>query len=261
MKKLDLKDVTFIIPLRIDNVDRLENTLVIVDFLLENFETRIKILEASGRDTGLLRKLLPKEVAIYFREDFDVIFHRTKYINQLTDLCKTTFIGLWDADVIVPVTQIQETMDLLRSRQMDFVTPFQYKALDTSYILRDLYIQTRDMGILENHQGKMKKLYAPNPIGGAFIAYRQAYVDAGMENERFYGWGRQDGDRVNRWKILGYKHKHVEGPLFHLTHERGINSTFHGPNQNDLKLAELQRAAAMSGTELKEEIKTWKKPA
>lgn len=257
MEKMELKDVTFIIPLRIDTIKRLENTLVVVDYLLKNFKTEIKILEASGRDTGILKKLLPDEVAHSFWEDFDVIFHRTRYINKLTGLCKTPFISVWDTDIIIPIGQIKETMKLLRNGEADFVTPFQDKFLDTSYILRDLYIQTRDVGMLEKHQGKMKTLYTPNPVGGVFFAHSQSYRDAGMENERFYGWGREDGDRANRWRILNYKHKHVDGPLFHLTHERGVNSGFHSPNQNDAKFSELNRTAAMSESELKKEIKSW----
>lgn len=258
MENSDLTDVTFIIPVRIDTVNRLENTLVIVDFLLENFNTRLSILEASHRDTRLLRKLLPEEVDHRFMEDSDAIFHRTKYINILARICETPFISLWDTDVIVPTEQIEETIKLLRDEEAEFVTPFQDKFLDTSDILRDLYIQTRDLGILEKHQGKMKGLYNPNPVGGVFFANRQSYVDAGMENEKFYGWGREDGDRVNRWKILGYRHQHVKGPLFHLSHERGVNSSFHSSNQNDKKMTELQRSLVMSKKELKREIKSWR---
>lgn len=258
MEKTDLTDVTFIIPLRIDTVNRLENTLVIVDFLLENFNSRVSILEASHRDTGLLCKLLPEVVDYRYMEDSDAIFHRTKYINILARICETPFISLWDTDVIIPTGQINETMKLLRDGNVDFVTPFQDKFLDTSDILRDLYIQTRDLGILEKHQGKMKGLYNPNPVGGVFFADRQSYADAGMENEKFYGWGREDGDRANRWKILGYRHQHVNGPLFHLSHERGVNSSFHSPIQNDIKTAELQKSLVMSKKELKREIKSWR---
>lgn len=257
MNKHDLKDVTFIIPLRIDTISRLENTLIIVDFLLKNFETRIKILEASRRDTGILRRLLPEEVTYCFKEDFDIIFHRTKYINGLTGSCETPFISLWDTDVIVPIEQIVETMELLRNIKADFVTPYKDKFMDTSYILRDLYINSRDIGTLEKHQGKMKVLYNPNPVGGVFFAHRQSYIDSGMENVKFYGWGTEDGERVNRWKILGYEHRHIHGPLFHLSHERGINSKFHSPYQNELKIAELNRTVAMSKRELKKEVENW----
>ncbi|WP_114748970.1 galactosyltransferase-related protein [Pleomorphovibrio marinus] len=253
-EKSDLKDVTFIIPLRIDTVDRLENTLVIVDFILGNFDTQIKILEASHRDTGLLRKLLPEVVEHRFMQDSDAIFHRTKYINNLAGICETPFLSLWDTDVFVPVEQIEETMSLLRKGKTDFVTPFQDKFLDTSEILRDLYIQSGDIRILMKHQGKMKVLYKPNPVGGVFFAHRQSYINTGMENEKFYGWGLEDGDRANRWRILGYRHQHIKGPLFHLSHGRGVNSTFQSLNQSDLKHAELYKTLSMSISELKEQI-------
>lgn len=257
MARINLQDFTFLIPLRIDTVNRLENTLVTIEYILSNFETRISVLEASGRNTGLLNKLLPEEVNYLFIEDFDTIFHRTRYINQLVKSVTTEFIIVWDTDIIIPVEQIIKSVDLLRKKEADFVTPYKDKFLDTSDILKDLFIQSREIDILEMHQGKMKALYNPNPVGGAFLAHRQTYMEAGMENEKFYGWGREDGDRVNRWKILGHKHLHIEGSLYHLTHERGVNSTFHSPNQDNRKKTELHRSFVMSKDELLEEVRKW----
>jgi predicted glycosyltransferase involved in capsule biosynthesis len=258
MEKINLTDFTFLIPLRIDTVNRLENTLVTIEYILSNFDTQISVLEASGRNTGLLNRMLTKEVNYVFIEDMDTIFHRTRYINQLIKSIDTEYIIVWDTDIIIPIEQIVKSVDLLRKREADFVTPFKDKFLDTSEILRELYIQTRDICILKIHQGKMKALYNPNPVGGAFLAHRHTYIAAGMENEKFYGWGREDGDRVNRWKILGHRHDHIEGALYHLTHERGVNSTFHSPNQDSRKMTELNRSLAMSKEELEIQIKNWR---
>ncbi|PZX59384.1 galactosyltransferase-like protein [Algoriphagus ratkowskyi] len=257
MEKINLRDFTFLIPLRIDSVNRLENTLVTIDYILTNFDTKIHVLESSARNTRLLSRLLPKEVNYEFIEDLDNIFHRTLYINQLVKLVETEYIIVWDTDIIIPINQINKSVDLLRKGEVDFVTPFKDKFLDTSIVLRDLYIKTQNIGILEMHQGKMKPLYNPNPVGGAFLAHRQTYIKAGMENEKFYGWGREDGDRVNRWKILGHRHQHIEGVLYHLTHERGENSDYHSPNQYSRKMVELYRSIAMSKVELQDEIKKW----
>lgn len=189
MKKLDLKDVTFLIPLRIDTINRLENTQVVVDYLIKNFETQIRILEASSRDTGILQKLLPKDVEHYFKEDFDTIFHRTKYINELVHSCQTPFLSVWDTDVVIPMRQIEKTIELLRNGEADFVTPFKDKFQDTSFIMRDLYVKKRNIDLLEKHQGKMQSLYNPNPVGGVFFANCESYRESGMENEKFYGYG------------------------------------------------------------------------
>ncbi|MBN7814704.1 glycosyltransferase family protein [Algoriphagus pacificus] len=257
MRKINLKDFTVLIPLRIDTVNRLENTLVTVDYLNSNFDTQISVLEASERNSHLLKRLLPQEVNFSFIEDLDNIFHRTKYINQLVRTVKTEYIIVWDTDIIIPFEQIEESVNLLRKREADFVIPYKDKFLDTSKILRDLFIHTKEVNLLKAHQGKMKILYNPNPVGGVFMANLKSYVEAGMENEKFYGWGREDGDRVNRWNIMGKKHKHVEGVLFHLSHERGVNSSFHSPNQDSRKMVEIHRSFVMSKEELQKEIKTW----
>lgn len=103
----------------------------------------------------------------------------------------------------------------------------------------------------------MIELYAPNPVGGGFFAQKESYIEAGMENEKFYGWGREDGERINRWKKLGYRYERINGPLFHLTHERGVNSRFHSPNQDNIKSSEIFRFYGMSRQEMIHEIKSW----
>ena len=103
----------------------------------------------------------------------------------------------------------------------------------------------------------MKELYPPNPIGGGFFADRKAYLDSGIENEFFYGWGKEDGERVNRWDTLGYTFKRVEGYMYHLSHDRGVNSRFHSKRQGEIKQAELERLGMMSKEELENEINSW----
>ena len=81
-----------------------------------------------------------------------------------------------------------------------------------------------DIRYFMNNHDFMIPLYAPNPVGGAFFARHSAYIESGGENESFYGWGLEDGERYNRWKNLGYKMKQVKGPLYHMTHPRFLNS-------------------------------------
>jgi predicted glycosyltransferase involved in capsule biosynthesis len=257
-KKIDIKDTTFLVPARMDSITRLENIVLVVNFLSSHFDTNINILEAAPYNNQLLDKLLPPGVSHIFIEDQDPIFHRTKYINRMVRACSTPYLSVWDADVLIPPKQILESIRLLRADKTDFVYPYKHEALDTSSILRELYVRKQEISLLKEHTGKMKKMYLPEPVGGAFITSRKIYVEAGLENELFYGWGREDGDRINRWKILGHAYERVAGPLFHLTHERGNNSTFHSPRQRGIKHAEILRIAAMTKKELKAEINTWK---
>jgi hypothetical protein len=98
--------------------------------------------------------------------------------------CNTPIVAVWDADVIVPLKQIMEAVELIRSGEFDFAYPYKNKFYETSFILRRLYMETEDIGILEANQGKMKKLYMPDPVGGGFFARKSAYMEAAMEKRR-----------------------------------------------------------------------------
>lgn len=256
---LDLKDVTFLIPIRLDSINRMENLLMAIDHLTSQFETNIHILEADGYNNGLLRKLLPETINHTFIEDYDPIFHRTHYINRMVKNCPSPFMAVWDSDVLSPPAQIIEAVDWLRRGEADFVRPYDNKFLDTSMIIRELYFRTRNILILQKHQGKMTPLYPPFPVGGGFFANLEKYKESGLENERFYGWGIEDGERVNRWNILGYNYKNTSGVMYHLSHPRGKNSQFHCPQQMDVKNAELYRIISMSKKQLNDEISGWKR--
>ncbi len=226
-----LSDLTFLFLVRLDTIDRLENTLSVTKFLSSNFETNIWVAEYSVYNNGLLENLLDKNIRYTFHEDHDPILYRTRFLNHMACEVKTPFVAVWDTDVIVPVEQIVKAVELLKSGDADFVYPYEKQFLDTSPILKRLFFKEGRIEVLNQNTKKMKEMYPPNPVGGAFMANLKAYKDAGLENEDFYGWGLEDGERYYRWEKLGYKILRAKGPLFHLSHGRGINSSFQNVDQ------------------------------
>ena len=101
-----------------------------------------------------------------------------------------------------------------------------------------MFLQDPKIEFLLKNMKKMKEMYPPNPLGGAFLANLESYKESGLENESFYGWGMEDVERFYRWGNMGYKIKRVPGPLFHLTHPRGQNSNFHDTDQHFMKKEE-----------------------
>jgi len=238
--KTDLSDVTFLILVRLDSIDRLQNILEVTQFLSSNFKTNIWVSEYSPFKDSLLEKLLIKTIRYTFNEDNDPILYRTKFLNQMTLSVKSPFVAIWDTDVLAPIGQINLSVELLRKGEADFVYPYDNYFFDTTSILRKLYLKERKIDLLEQNTKKMKEMYSPNPVGGAFLANLNTYKEAGLENENFYGWGLEDGERVARWGNLNYKIHRVTGPLFHLSHGRGINSAFHNDDQHLIKTKEIK---------------------
>lgn len=222
----NLNDVTFLIPIRLDSINRLENLLLCTNFLLKNFHCKIIVLEASDYNNGIIKRLLNKNIDYFFVEDKDQVFHRTKYLNQMTMRVTTTYVGIWDADVIIDSHQIINSIDLLRKDIYDVVYPYDGHFYDTSDILREHFCIYKNIKYLIRNKTKMDLIYGSNTKGGAIFIVTDKYRIAGLENERFYGWGPEDFERFDRWTNFGFRITRIEGCLFHLTHLRGINSGF-----------------------------------
>lgn len=221
--KYKCNDVVFLLIARFDSIDRLENALMVVEYLVNNFDANIYFWEFSHSDNGIFRKLAPKEVKYTFVYEADPVFHMTKYRNMMVRSVKEKFVSIWDIDIVAPVNQVTKSIELLRYG-VDFVLPYENTCYDTSREIRNLYFKNRNIDFLLQNTAFMTELYPPICVGGAFFANRHAYIQSGLEREQFYGWGLEDGERYNRWKVQKQKMERVPGPLFHLTHSRGVNS-------------------------------------
>jgi hypothetical protein len=200
--------------------------------------------------------MLGKRVEYYFVEDDDSVFYRTRYINSMTEKVKTPFLCIWDADVVVPVLQIAEAVEKMRTEGFEVALPYDGRALDTSVSIRNLFMQSRRIGVLQRQRNKMNPLHKNLTLrGGAVFVNTDAYKKAGMDNLSFYGWGSEDFDRYERWTILGYRIYIVTGVLFHLTHPRGENSTFSRKNQVVDSETALFKTRVSSRQELLERVK------
>jgi GT2 family glycosyltransferase len=193
--------------------------------------------------------MLGNKIEYLFWEDRDTVFYKTKYLNIMTRKAHTPFIGIWDADVIVPKAQIMDSIAKLR-QGVDIAYPYDGRFYDTSFVIRELYVQNKRIQFLLSNKDKMSLIYGDEMIGGAVFANREAYINAGMMNEKFYGWGPEDFELHERLKILGLKIYRSEGPLFHLTHSRGSNSGFRSMEQNKNSNKERMTTILSSKAEL-----------
>lgn len=255
--KTNLKDTTFIIPVRLDSVIRLENLVLTVDCIQKDFDTNIIVLEAASYSNGIISCLL-KDIDYWFVEDKDPIYHRTKYLNMMAKSVKTDIISLWDTDIILEAEQIWDSVQQLRENNYDVVFPYNGDFLDTSDILRNHYWKHRDIEFLKKHKDKMNSLYTVDGIigalGGAIFLKTGNYLSCGMDNEDFYGWGLEDGERYYRWLEYDYRIYRSKGCLFHLYHPRDLNGTFRSENHHQKALHDFNEILNYGKEELKKKF-------
>lgn len=250
-----MTDLTVLIPVRLDSLVRLENLMAVIRYLQGNFDFKIVVTEGDKYNNSVLDVMLPKSVEHIFVEDSDPVFYRTKYINDMARNVATKYLAVWDTDVVFPVKQVYCALELLDTRCCDIAFPYDGRFLDSTKIIRQMYIEKGDLRILEELSEMMSTPYGNNMRGGAFLANAARYIEAGGENERFYGWGPEDWERVERWKNLGYKMRTVEGVLFHLSHPRDMNGTHNNPEQKKFSFYEKDITCYSSADEIRRRMK------
>lgn len=221
-------DLTIVIPVRIDSKERLRNLEFLLSDLQKYYGLKVIVLEADivshlGDYEGVRR---------VFINDTNPLFHRTKYINILTKLADTKYIGVWDSDVVVPVAQFDSALETLRSGTADMVYPYDGRFYNVYGETMQNFLDFKDETVLIDNHDKHHLVFGHHSCGGAFMVNREAYVTAGGENERFTAWGAEDLERFKRWEIRGYNVARTDGVIYHLYHPIGTNSRY---NSSDAK--------------------------
>ena len=248
--KTDLKDVTFIILIRLDSIQRLENIIIVTNYILKFFDTTIYVLDASDYNNGILKSVLNSKITYEYVKDKDPVLHKTRYYNYMTSKVTTPLLAIWDADIIVNKKYIVDIVTQLRNNDIDMAYPYNGICLNVPDIVRELFLKKKNISVLEKNEGKMDQLHNKVLYGGALIVNKDKYIEAGMENEKHYGWGNEDFDRYYRWKNLGYRIYRTKNNLHHLSHPKGINSTFYSTIQQSISSNELAKNIDSSPQEI-----------
>lgn len=246
--KIDLRDTTFIIPTHFDHEDRKRNLDTVVRMLQQDFETNIIVGEQGGNKFEYFR-----ETCQYVKFQ-DEHFHRTKFINEMVRMSSTPIFCNYDTDVLMAPMQILTAVQMLRDGKADFVYPYKYQFIR----------------VPKRHHGQLKNdlfIFAPQPVGdetevrpsvgGAVLFNKEKFLANGAENEKFVSFGPEDVERYERFIRLNLRNKRVRGPLYHLNHFVGVNSSQKNPFYQD-GVYELIKQREMNNDELKEYVKSWK---
>jgi hypothetical protein len=252
-RKIPLQDVTFTIPVFIDHLHRSQNLELCVRNLIENFDTHVIVSEQGKQHKAAGMK----KVARYYHWPQLEFFHRTKMLNDMAKLATTAIVVNWDCDVFVPAVQIWLAADAIR-KGADMVYPYDGRFARVPRTWYPKLHQTNDIGIFGMTQftGKHGAKIPTTSVGGAIMFNREAFLTGGGENEYMISFGPEDWERNYRFKALGYDVQRVKGPLFHLDHWCGPNSSTRNPHFK-INHKELDEMRAMTQDDLEAYVMTW----
>jgi SAM-dependent methyltransferase len=250
--KIDLKDVTFTIPVSYDHPDRKQNLDLSVCLLQRDFDTHVIVMEQGGEKFSYM-----KQYCRYERlEGKD--FHRTKMLNQMAELSETDLIVNFDCDTVLPVMQILQSVEKLREGA-DMVYPFDGRSARVPRNWFGRVEKYLDAGIFGVTQFKGMDAY--NSVGHCIFFRKDSFIEGGMENEYFISFGPEDVERYERFTRLGFKVERVKGPVYHMDHFIGVNSGNRNPYFKK-NWAELEKIRQMTDRQLQDYVKdfSWTHP-
>lgn len=250
------KELTVIIPVRIDCIERMENLDAVLYLLLKTTSAYVIILEASNKQKYFYNGSTDR-IKYIFIEDHDPIFYRTHYLNQLLKIARTDIVGIWDTDVIIKHQQIEKAVYKVQ-KGVTLCYPY-----DGKFIFLDMNKSAevkKDILRFLNNKNKENNLsfFGRPSVGGAFIVNKNRYLYNGGENENFYGWGAEDAERYKRMEILGEPIARIPGSLYHLYHTRGINSIFGNSERDINNVKEFLKICRMNTMELRLYVDKWR---
>lgn len=240
MKKINLSNCTFIIPVRIDSNDRTRNLITVLCFLLSHFNTKIILKEVASQplvDEYILPQVKEfldddlRDFTYLFEKSDDSEFHRMKIINEILDQVETDVAINYDSDVLLKPEIYEKSVNLILNENYDIIYPYgfgeyQKQIYANDELVSDFLNNDFDFSILETRE----KIYM-SQFGHVQFIKTKSYIDAGMENENFISWSPEDKERYFRFNKLGYKIGRIDSAfVYHLEHYRGQNSWFNNPH-------------------------------
>ena len=229
---IDLKNCTFIIPIRIESEDRMRNVVTVLAYLLKNFDTKV-ILKEVDVESVFVDQVLPQiedflgdsinNLTHVFEKSDDPVFYRMKILNEMIDMADTSIIANYDCDVLFKKETYVESVKMIMDG-FDLVYPYGFGNYQKQVFIDDDGVsefinKDFDFEVLD----KKSRMYDAQ-YGHVQFVNRKSYILAGMENENFRGSSPEDKERFYRFDKMGYSVGRIDDIVYHLEHSRGVNS-------------------------------------
>lgn len=205
-----LSEMDIVIPYRKDSEERKRNLEITLNYYKKHFENSNFIISEQGAQQTVQIK------------NFDYLFRRKELphnqslcINDGVRFSKKKYVCVIDCDII-----LLNFYNIYLSIK-DMILG------DVEYSLP--YTECFDLPNFD-----LRQPWGDKCVGGIFVIDREKFIELGMNDERFLGWGREDDERHQRLLRNGIKFKRYHGEIIHLYHPIQSNITISAENNLNL---------------------------
>lgn len=140
------------------------------------------------------------------------LFNKAHAINQGVIASKTPYFAIVDIDCLTEKKNIHQAIYLLE-KGFEVVHPF-------NRVIKDIVNKEKFRGGYDFQKVTSPPQYRDWADGGIVFWNKDAFINIGMKNEYFTGWGGEDNEIIIRANLCQLKQIRIDDILYHLYHER-----------------------------------------
>lgn len=178
------EQITIGIPVRIDSPARMRNLQVLLRHLSLS-GIKIHVWEAGDVRSELSGFASNKDTYTYERDE-SLVYHKTLYVNRLLKAASTPVVAIWDADILLPLSQIEASVLAIIEQGYLLSIPYDGVVKMLSEAQSEAFEYSgQGCDYLTMFAATYARLMRRPSCGGVFVVDREKYLHWGGDNERF----------------------------------------------------------------------------
>jgi cellulose synthase/poly-beta-1,6-N-acetylglucosamine synthase-like glycosyltransferase len=236
-----MKNLTFLLPCRIESEDRLRNVITSTTYLLKNFPESKVILKEVDSHSHFKFRALPvikkyvdtTQLTHIFEESEEKFFHKTRILNDLLVASDTEIVYNHDVDIVLPKKSYEVAYNAILNENADAIYPFgcgvyQWAVNYSESTFNQFLDSNFNFNLLDDC-----KFRVASSIGWGQMLKREVEIKTGLWNENFISWGAEDCEFYFRLNSFGFRVGRINSDVYHFEHSRTFNSHYHNPKFMD----------------------------
>lgn len=213
----DYSQLTVIVPYRKTNdPEREENVDITLNYLgkiaIKNLIISEHAVEPSQNFfVERYGHLFDSFKVIYSKSDGG-LFNKAHAINKGVIASETSYFAIIDIDCLTEKKNVDMAIHLLE-KGFDVVYPY-------NRVIKDIVNKESFKKGYDFQKVDSPPQYRDWADGGIVFWNKSAFIDIGMKNEYFSGWGGEDNEIMIRANLFGLKQVRIDETLYHLYHHR-----------------------------------------
>ena len=212
---LDIENMTFIFPIRIDSIEQLENFELNLCIMKNAFNSPIYILEI-----GIIQRIFltmdTTKIRYEFIADNSKDRDLAKHINYMVKNTNTEILCVWNSETLIDPKQIKKSFYIISNFNVQLCYPGETLCFIDDVLLYLFKRNKENFDEMRKTLSPAHYLSIPSYYAEVFLVRKIDYEHFGLENDKLHSCGFEALERIKRIEKLNGHIVFSKGPIYML---------------------------------------------